>query len=111
VETLYQYGEDGYARIHALWLTEGSPAFFEEIGSFGGRQWRAINWKNETNPQFVLAAADGPTELDTSDDLEVVGTKTSTGYEETMKRTGGMTAKMTRTGLVLSYISRPLEDD
>jgi len=110
VELLYEHGDDGYDRIRALWVSEGSAASFEEIGTFGGRIWRAIGWKRETYPQFALAVSDGPTSLDTSDDQETVGRVTSSGYLEEMLKTGGVEVRSTNKGLTLKYANRPLRE-
>jgi hypothetical protein len=108
----YEHGDDGYDDLWDKWVEEGSPGRFEEIGTFGGRQWKAINYSNETYPQFVLVAADGPTELDTTDDMEYSGRETKQGYGRTMPKHGGMTVSVSGAGKIsIGYDERPFEDD
>lgn len=91
--TTYEHGDDGYDDLHAVWVAEGSPATFDEIGLFGGREWCALGWKRETYPVFLLSHADGPTELDTSDDMDKTGHITKKGYAETRGKDGGLNIK------------------
>ena len=110
--TRWQYGDDGYDDIHALWVSESSPSTFDEIGLTGGRIYKAINYANEANPQFVLVAADGPTELSTSDDLEETGIEEKPGYERTMPKHGTLRMhRDVRGKLAITYDARPLEDN
>jgi len=86
----YCYGDAGYDDLHAVWVAEGRPATFNEIGLFGGREWYALGWKREANPTFLLSHADGPTELDTSDDMDKSGQIKKKGYSETRPKDGGV---------------------
>lgn len=107
----WQYGDDGYDDIHTLWVEEGRPATFDEIGLDGGRVYKAINHANEDNPQFVCIAADGPTELSTSDDPEETGIEEKSGYERTMPKHGTVQMRRDARGKIsIKYDGRPLRD-
>lgn len=58
----YRPGDEGYDRIHTLWVAEGSAGQFEERGSFGYRRWSVIDRGNSSGPTFLLRAAAGPTD-------------------------------------------------
>jgi len=91
--TTYTHGDSGYDDLHADWIKEGSPATFEIIGLFGGQCWHALGWKRETYPAFLLCWSDGPTELDTTDDMDYTGRILKKGYDETRPKDGGLNFK------------------
>ena len=90
---IYEHGDEGYDVLHAVWIAEGSSATIDRIGLFGGQEWYALGWKRETYPTFLLAHADGPTELDTSDDMDNAGRVLKKGYSETRGKDGGLNIK------------------
>jgi len=63
------------------------------LGLFGGREWSALGWKRKAHPIFLLAHADGPTELDTSDGMDKTGRIKRKGYSETRPKDGGQNIK------------------
>jgi hypothetical protein len=117
MKTLYQYGEDGYDDIWDIWVAEGRPFAFDSIDEDeGGRLYHAINHANETYPQFVIVASDGPSELNTTDPGddpdEAAGTLLSKGFEYTMPKNGTvMFHKDARGKITIWYKERPLETD
>lgn len=91
--TTFEHGDNGYDDLHAKWVSEGRPATFERIGLFGGQAWYALGWRSETYPTFLFQSGDGPTELDTSDDMGKTGRITKKGYMFTRPKDGGLNIK------------------
>lgn len=110
--TILEYGDDGYDEVYNHWIGDGSPAATEMLGDFGGQCWYAFDRKNETYPTFLLEWADGPTELDTSDDMDETGRITKKGYSETRGKDGGINFKFhPRSGWKVRTRSVHKEDD
>jgi hypothetical protein len=90
---ILKHGDDGYDDVYNHWVADGRAATTERLGLFGGQCWYALNRKNETYPTFLLCWSDGPTELDTSDDMDETGRITKKGYSETRGKDGGVNIK------------------
>lgn len=88
--TILEHGDDGYDDVYDDWVSNGEAATVERIGLFGGQCWYALDRKNVTYPTFLLCWADGPTELDTSDDMDETGRILKKGYAETRGKDGGL---------------------
>lgn len=115
--TLYQHGDSGYDDIWDVWVAEGSPAIFNTLDEDeGGRIYKAINYSNETYPQFVVIASDGPSELDTTDAAddpdEVAGRLVKKGFEHTMPNEGSVCYYRDKRGRPTIWVKpRRIEDD
>lgn len=88
--TILQHGDDEYDDVYNDWVANGRAATIERIGLFGGQCWYALGWKREAYPRFLLCWSDGPTELDTSDDMDKSGRILKKGYSETRPKDGGI---------------------
>jgi len=91
--TTLEHGDAGYDDVYNDWVADGQAATIERIGLFGGQCWYAYNRENETYPTFLLEWSDGPTELDTSDDMDETGRIQKKGYSETRPKDGGINIK------------------
>ena len=113
--TSYSPSDDGYDDLYDDWVDSGGAGQFELWGETGGKLWQAIWPQGGTQPTFVLAAADGPTSLSTSDDPEETGVQTAKGYYLTMQEHGLKfrrgRSRRTRGKVRIGFRERPLEED
>ena len=89
---IYEPDDEGYSTLYDKWVSEGSPSGqFEELGTYGGRRWRALFRDDAVEPTFLLIAAAGPTSTGYDEDTgkfrdpEWTGPKSGYEYENAYK--------------------------
>jgi hypothetical protein len=87
--TKVSFGDPGYTALRAKWIAEGRPnGTFEELGDFGGRQWKTRTSLVQDYPDYYLKAAAGPTDPGYDKDPEWDWGAQTHGYILEMQDTG-----------------------